>query len=128
MSEMQAEFEDMKRRVDGKTNESDVIERELRKLQERHREAMAQVHQMNTAREHLEASVRIAQAEIQRERAEFEQQNNLKVKEMAALQDQFSSLIAQNEKLKNERDKGLDKYRTKSTQYKQKLKLALQNL
>jgi hypothetical protein len=47
---------------------------------------------------------------------------------MAALQDQFSSLIAQNEKLKNERDKGLDKYRTKSTQYKQKLKLALQNL
>ena len=60
MSEMQAEYEDMKRRVDGKTNESDVIERELRKLQERHREAMAQVHQMNTAREHLEASVRIA--------------------------------------------------------------------
>jgi hypothetical protein len=47
---------------------------------------------------------------------------------MAALQDQFSSLIAQNEKLKNERDKGLDKYRGKSTQYKQKLKLALQNL
>ena len=47
---------------------------------------------------------------------------------MAALQDQFSSLIAQNEKLKNERDKGLDKYRTKSAQYKQKLKLALQNL
>jgi len=44
MSEMQAEHEDMKKRVDGKTNESDVIERELRKLQERHREAMAQVH------------------------------------------------------------------------------------
>lgn len=44
MSEMQAEQEDMKRRVEGKSTESEVIERELRKLQERHREAMAQVH------------------------------------------------------------------------------------
>ncbi len=75
----------MKRRVEGKSTESEVIERELRKLQERHREAMAQVHQMNTAREHLEASVRIAQAEIQRERIEFEQQTNQKIKEMASL-------------------------------------------
>jgi len=40
---------------------------------------------MNTAREHLEASVRIAQAEVQRERIEFEQQTNQKIKEMAAL-------------------------------------------
>lgn len=44
------------------------------------------------------------------------------------MQAQLAEVIAQNEKLKIERDKGSEKYRVKSSQYKNKLKLALQNV
>lgn len=39
-----------------------------------------------------------------------------------------SELIAASERQRLERDKGLDKYREKATSYKQKLRLALQNV
>ncbi len=44
MSEMQAEMEDMRRRVDAKSTNTDMFEKELRKLQDQHRETLAQGH------------------------------------------------------------------------------------
>ena len=41
MSEMQAEMEDMRRRVDAKNSNTDMFEKELRKLQDQHRETLA---------------------------------------------------------------------------------------
>jgi regulator of replication initiation timing len=59
---------------------------------------------------------------------EYEQQQTQRIKEMGDMQAQLAEVIAQNEKLKIERDKGSEKYRVKATQYKNKLKLALQNV
>jgi len=50
----------MRTNVDGKKDDTDAIDRELKKLQEKHRETIAQVHSLQTAREHLEVSVRLA--------------------------------------------------------------------
>jgi hypothetical protein len=47
---------------------------------------------------------------------------------MADMQRQLAEVIAQNEKLKIERDKGSEKYRVKASEYKNRLKLALQNM
>lgn len=44
MSEMQGEMEDMRRRVDAKSQNTDMFEKELRKLQDQHRETLAQGH------------------------------------------------------------------------------------
>lgn len=80
------------------------------------------------AKEHLEAQVRKANDQMQRTMQEYEQQQSQRIKEMGDMQAQLAEVIAQNEKLKIERDKGSEKYRVKSSQYKNKLKLALQNV
>ncbi len=41
MGEIQAEMEDMRRKVDSKNTNSDMFEKELRKLQDQHRETLA---------------------------------------------------------------------------------------
>lgn len=60
--------------------------------------------------------------------AEHDEKTNLWRKEQAALNHRVSELIAASERQRLERDKGLDKYREKATSYKQKLRLALQNV
>jgi hypothetical protein len=47
---------------------------------------------------------------------------------MGDMQRQLAEVIAQNEKLKIERDKGSEKYRVKASEYKNRLKLSLQNM
>ena len=55
MGEVQAEMEDMRRRADAKEANTEVFERELRKLQEQHRETLAQGHALKAAKELFEA-------------------------------------------------------------------------
>ena len=86
------------------------------------------VHNLQTARDHLEATVRVTQEEMNRLTAEHDEKTNLWRKEQAALNHRVSELIAASERQRLERDKGLDKYREKATSYKQKLRLALQNV
>jgi|LauGreDrversion4_2_1035121.scaffolds.fasta_scaffold499270_3 regulator of replication initiation timing len=59
---------------------------------------------------------------------EYEQQQNQRIKESGEMQRQLAEVIAQNEKLKIERDKGSEKYRAKASEYKNRLKVALQNM
>jgi hypothetical protein len=60
--------------------------------------------------------------------SEHDEKANLWRKEQASLNHRVSELIAASERQRLERDKGLDKYREKATSYKQKLRLALQNV
>lgn len=46
LSEIQAESEDLKRRADGRHDDQDQVDRELKKLQERHRETITLVHNL----------------------------------------------------------------------------------
>jgi len=50
-----AAVEDMRRRADAKEANTEVFERELRKLQEQHRETLAQGHALKAAKELFEA-------------------------------------------------------------------------
>ena len=128
LAEIQSESEDLRRRADGKHDDQDQVERELKKLQEKHRETIALVHNLQTARDHLEATVRVTHDEMNRLTSEHEEKANLWRKEQASLNHRVSELIAASERQRLERDKGLDKYREKATTYKQKLRLALQNV
>ena len=128
MGEVQAEMEDMRRRADAKEANTEVFERELRKLQEQHRETLAQGHALKAAKELFEAQLHKATEQMHRAAQEYEMQQAQRIKEMADMQAQLAEVIAQNEKLKTERDKGSEKYRSKASQYKAKLKLALQNV
>ena len=102
-----------------------MLERELKKLQEKHRETIALVHNLQTARDHLEATLRVTHEEMNRLSAEHDEKANLWRKEQAGLNHRVSELIAASERQRLERDKGLDKYREKATTYKQKLRLAV---
>lgn len=62
LKEIEKEHEIIRARADGKKDDTEAVERELRKLQERHREANQQLHALRVAKDHLEASVRAAQA------------------------------------------------------------------
>ena len=73
LGEFQSEYDFMRTNVDGKKDDTDAIDRELKKLQEKHRETIAQVHSLQTAREHLEVSVRLAQDELLRLNMEKEE-------------------------------------------------------
>lgn len=128
MSETQKEMEDLRRRLDAKSTNTEVFEKELRKLQDQHRETLAHTHSLAVAKEQLEGQVRKAQEQLARTVAEYEGQQAARIKEVAEMQAQMAEVIAQNEKFKLERDKGSEKYRSKATQYKTKLKLALQNV
>lgn len=62
LQELQAEVEAQKHARDSH-KDVEATERELKKLQEKYREAMAQVYQHSVAREHLEASLRMVDEE-----------------------------------------------------------------
>ena len=78
--------------------------------------------------DHLEGSIRLIQAENNRLNVERQEQTSMWNRESAELQQRVQELIAQSERQRLERDKGLDKYRDKAAQYKQKFRLALQNV
>ena len=49
------------------------MEREYKKLQEKHRETLNSEYNLQTAKEHLEASMRVMQEDIQRLSGEYEE-------------------------------------------------------
>jgi antirestriction protein len=50
-----------------------MIEREYKKLQEKHRETLTNEYKLQTDKEHLEASVRVIQDDYQKVNSEFEE-------------------------------------------------------
>lgn len=86
LAEFQREYDQMKAKTDGRRDGQEAVERELKKTQEKYREAMTLVHGLQTSRDHLEASVRIAQEENARVAREREEERAIWRKERADLQ------------------------------------------
>lgn len=63
---MQTDLEDQHSRFDQKSDEYDLMEREYKKLQDKHRETLNNEYALQTAKEHLEASIRMMQEDVQR--------------------------------------------------------------
>ena len=120
LAEVQRDHDLMRERTESKRDGQDAVERELRKLQEKHRETVALVHGLQTSRDHLEASVRIAQDEAQRITREREEERASWRKERADLQAQLSEAPRSG--------KIDEKYREKAATYKKKLRIALSNV
>ena len=60
MQASQIEIDEVKKNYQTKVDEFDLIEREFHKLQEKHRDTLNSEYNLQTAKEHLEASLRIA--------------------------------------------------------------------
>ena len=63
----------MRSKLEQKQDEFDLMEREYKKVQEKHRETLNNEYNLQTAKEHLEASMRVMQEDIQRLNGEYEE-------------------------------------------------------
>lgn len=70
---MQKELDDVRGKLEQKVDEFELIEREYKKLQDKHRDTLNNEYNLQTTKEHLEASMRVMQEDIQRMNQEFEQ-------------------------------------------------------
>ena len=61
---MQADLDDLHSRLEQKSDEYELMEREYKKLQEKHRETLNNEYALQTAKEHLEASMRLMQEDV----------------------------------------------------------------
>ena len=61
---MQADLDDLHSRLEHKSDEYELMEREYKKLQEKHRETLNNEYALQTAKEHLEASMRMMQEDV----------------------------------------------------------------
>jgi hypothetical protein len=61
---MQADLDDVHSRLEQKSDEYELMEREYKKLQEKHRETLNNEYALQTAKEHLEASMRLMQEDV----------------------------------------------------------------
>ena len=59
-NELQVEYEAVKSQYTRRNEEYEIAEREIRKLQEKHREVRIHEYAFNTAKDHLEASLKVA--------------------------------------------------------------------
>ena len=58
------DVDDNGKKLECRNDEFDMMEREHHKLQEKHREVLQSEYNLATAKEHLEASLRVAQDEV----------------------------------------------------------------
>ena len=61
---MQVDLDDVHSRLEQKSDEYELMEREYKKLQEKHRETLNNEYALQTAKEHLEASMRLMQEDV----------------------------------------------------------------
>ena len=60
------DMDDLRGRLEAKVDEFEMLEKEYKKLQDKHRETMNSEYALQTAKEHLEASMLMMQQDVQR--------------------------------------------------------------
>jgi len=70
---MQRDVDDLKAKLEAKQDEFELLEREYKKLQDKHRDTLNTEYALQTAKEHLEASMRVMQEDMQRLGAEYDE-------------------------------------------------------
>lgn len=111
-----------------RNEECEVVERELRKLQDKHRDTIHNEYNLTTTRDHLEASLKIAQEEANSFGQQYEESAAMWKKERTDLQNKIHELIAGNERYRIETSKKVNNYSSKYTDYKNKLRKANSNM
>jgi hypothetical protein len=62
----QIDMDELRGRLEAKVDEFEMLEKEYKKLQDKHRETMNSEYALQTAKEHLEASMLMMQQDVQR--------------------------------------------------------------
>jgi len=62
----QMDMDELRGRLEAKVDEFEMLEKEYKKLQDKHRETMNNEYALQTAKEHLEASMLMMQQDVQR--------------------------------------------------------------
>ena len=62
----QIDMDELRGSVEAKVDEFEMLEKEYKKLQDKHRETMNSEYALQTAKEHLEASMLMMQQDVQR--------------------------------------------------------------
>ena len=62
----QMDMDELRGRLEAKVDEFEMLEKEYKKLQDKHRETMNSEYGLQTAKEHLEASMLMMQQDVQR--------------------------------------------------------------
>ena len=62
----QMDMDELRGRLEAKVDEFEMLEKEYKKLQDKHRETMNSEYALQTAKEHLEASMLMMQKDVQR--------------------------------------------------------------
>ena len=62
----QMDMDELRGRLEAKIDEFEMLEKEYKKLQDKHRETMNSEYGLQTAKEHLEASMLMMQQDVQR--------------------------------------------------------------
>lgn len=62
----QMDMDEVRGRLEAKVDEFEMLEKEYKKLQDKHRETMNSEYALQTAKEHLEASMLMMQQDVQR--------------------------------------------------------------
>jgi len=62
----QMDMDELRGRLEAKVDEFEMLEKEYKKLQDKHRETMNSEYALQTAKEHLEASMLMIQQDVQR--------------------------------------------------------------
>lgn len=99
-----------------------MLEKEYKKLQDKHRETMNNEYALQTAKEHLEASMLMMQQDIQRVQGDYEE----KVMRFNRERSEFISKLAEVTKALDRTRDELISSKNKGRQYKEKLRLANQ--
>eukprot|EP00347_Sterkiella_histriomuscorum_P013840 403363164 len=120
VQQLQADYDDLMKQYQGKTDELDMVDREYKKIQEKHREVMNSEYNLQTAKDHLETSVRVSQEELQRVHAEYEESVYRWKQERNDLHQKLSEFSKALDRAKDESIKS----KLHSKQYKEKVKLA----
>lgn len=120
LQEMQKEVDDLRVRLDSKQDEFELLEREYKKLQDKHRDTLNSEYALQTAKEQLEQSMRVMQEDIQRLGAEYDEAVYRFNKE----QKEVISQLAQAKNGYHKAQEEVSKQRGKCRQYKEKLRLA----
>ncbi len=102
LQKMQTDLEEVHSRLDQKSDEYDLMEREYKKLQDKHRETLNNEYSLQTAKEHLEASIRMMQDDVQRFNADYEEQMTRSKHERGEVAQRYSDVARGFEKAKED--------------------------
>lgn len=113
ISQLQNDHENIKQAHDAKTDEYELLEKEYRKLQDKHRETLNNEYKVANMREQAELALKVKHDEAQKVTNDYSDEIRVWKNERAQMQTSIHQLMAENEKLRMDLNKQVGGYKQK---------------